>query len=215
MNKKVSHKIWTSLVVMLSLCLCVPSFAQNRTQKSNAIHKLYGENFMVSLVPIPLFFHGFRVDLDARIKDNLWINIAPQYNYHRSLHNYQKTDTLRLNGFCLEVNMRYYEPRAKGLYFAVGLGVDYNIINEFNKKNQQFYSVNSTRLGGQIQMGYMVKMWPRAVFDVYIGAAFRGTINKYSQEQYKQNMEYGGVKPWSYAFGGVFMEAGVRIGLML
>lgn len=202
-----------AVVLLFVLCLNLYSMwdiqAQTRTQRSTATHQIYTENHLISLVPVPLFFHGFRVDYDARLKDQLWLNVAPQLNYQR-----KPSDTMSLTGFCLELNLRFFEPRLKGLYFAAGLGFEYNESSK-NNSNGNFYSVNTTRMGAQIQLGYMVKMWPRTMFDVYIGAAFRYAINKYPQASYEQLFKVDRVRPWSYQFSGVFMEAGIRIGFML
>lgn len=230
--------LWLSLALCLSLAL--PAQAQSRAQRSNALHQLYTENHMLSMVPVPLFFNGFRIDYDARIKDNLWLNVAPQFNYRRKAErpdkHYSKIDwnkpieagsgnelpvyTLNQTGFCLEVNLRYYQPNTSrspytsGLYYAAGLGVEYNRCDRLNSEDTP-YAVNTTRLGTQIQIGYMLRMWPRATFDIYVGAAWRYALNQFANEADKAVMMKDAQHSWTYQYNGIFAEAGIRIGFML
>lgn len=228
------------LLLGLALCLVLPVQAQNRAQRSNALHPIYTENHMLSLVPVPLFFNGFRIDYDARIKDNLWLNVAPQFNYRRKDHrpdgHYLKPQvmpkndgtgfenlpvyTLNQTGFSLEVNLRYYQPNTSrseltsGLYYAAGLGVEYNDCDRLNSEDAA-YGVRTTRIGTQVQIGYMFRMWPRATFDIYIGGAWRYAINKFGSPADEAAMRLDAQRSWTYQYSGIFAEAGIRIGFML
>ena len=233
-------RIGVGLLLSLALCLALPLQAQNRAQRSNALHQIYTENHMLSLVPVPLFFNGFRIDYDVRLKDNLWLNVAPQFNYRRKAErpakHYMKINrnepieagsgnelpvyTLSQTGFCLEANLRYYQPNTGrgaatgGLYYATGLGVEYNQSDRLNSEDTP-YAVNTTRLGTQIQIGYMVRMWPRATFDIYIGAAWRYALNKFADTGDEAIMMKDAQRSWTYQYNGIFAEAGIRIGFML
>lgn len=192
---------------VLMLCAAFSSKAQTRAQRVDVLQDMYGENIMVSLVPVPLAFNGFRIDVDCRLKDRLWLQIAPQYNCKRK-GTHTKTD-----GFCLEANLRYYvkNSSSRGFYVASGIGVDYNRIQEGDLIG--FYRLNSTRIGGQLHVGYSFRLWPRALMDFYAGAAFRHSFNAYS-DIYSQNIVEKGVKPWQYHFSGLYLQVGVRIGMM-
>ena len=228
--------VWCAMMGVVSVMQ--PVQAQTRAQRSTAVHQMYAENHIVSLVPIPVFFDGFRVDYDARIKDNLWLNVAPQLNYRRKMERpveqYKKIDvtkpldaenklpvyTLNQTGMSLELNLRYYHPTAdgnqqvKGLYYAAGIGLDYNQFSRLNSRDQ-FYTVNTMRLGSQIQLGYMWRMWPKAIFDFYFGGMWRYAIHSFSAPEYKDFMKADPIRPWTHLYSGVFLEAGVRIGFVL
>lgn len=238
--RRTARRFGLGLALGLALCAALPLQAQNRAQRSNAIHQMYSENHMVSLVPVPLFFNGFRIDYDCRLQDNLWLNVAPQFNYKRKDgrpdKQYSKVNmntplnaegsnklpvyTLNQTGFCLELNLRYYQPgtgngtNAGGLYYAAGLGMEYNMCDRLNSEDTP-YSVNTTRIGTQIQIGYLCRMWPRAMFDIYIGAAWRQAINSFKNPEYEAIMMKDAQRSWTYQYNGIFAEAGIRIGFML
>ncbi len=235
-------RIWgLGLVLLGAMLLMQPVQAQNRAQRSSAVHQMYAENHMVSLVPIPVFFDGFRVDYDVRVMDNLWLNVAPQLNYRRKLQRpaeqYQvkkfdlwknlglkKTQlpayTLNQTGVCLDLNLRYYHPhadgdqRTKGLYYEAGIGLEYNQFSRLNSKDEP-YEVTTTRLGSQAYIGYMWRMWPKTTFDFYFGGAWRYAIHSFSQPEFRDLMNIDPIRPWSYLYSGVFLEAGLRIGFVL
>ena len=238
--RRTTRRIGLGLVLGLALCASLPLMAQNRAQRSIAIHQMYSENHMLSLVPVPLFFNGFRIDYDYRLKDNLWLNVAPQFNYRRKADRpdgqYKKVNmnapldaeenalpvyTLNQTGFCLELNLRYYQPGTNrqadhtgGLYYAAGLGFEYNQSDRLNSEDTP-YSVNTTRIGTQIQIGYLCRMWPRATFDIYIGAAWRNAINGFKNPEHEAIMMKDVQRSWTYQYNGIFAEAGIRIGFML
>ncbi len=210
--------------------LSLPCRAQTKALRSDNLQAVFQENMSVSLVPLPLFFNGFRVDFDCRLKDRLWLQVAPQYNCRR------KGEKTRTDGFCLDVNARYYVFRnsARGFYIASGLGVDYNQITEYsedfsaakkgkggigrNQGNIGFegeYSVNAFRFGAQVQLGWQISLWPRTVMDFYVGAAFRHSFNSYADPVSEQIGTSIPIRPWMYQFSGIYMQAGIRIGLML
>lgn len=216
---------------LMFLSLSRPCHAQTKALRSDNLQAVFQENMSVSLVPLPLFFNGFRVDFDCRLKDRLWLQVAPQYNYRR------KGEKTRTDGFCLDVNARYYVFRnsARGFYIATGLGLDYNQITESSgdfpdaptkgkgklKRHQGNigfegeYSVDAFRFGAQVQLGWQISLWPRTVMDFYIGAAFRHSFNSYSDPVSEQIGTNIPIRPWMYQFSGVYMQAGIRIGLML
>lgn len=202
------------VIIGTLLCLLLPAKAQNRFQRVDNLQDMYGENFMVSLVPVPLAINGFRMDFDCRLKDRLWLQLAPQYDYKR------KNGNIKTDGFCLEANIRYYvkNSSSRGFYVASGLGIDYNKIQDFAEYQDDvyldFYKLTSFRFGGQIQLGYSFRLWPGALMDLYAGAAFRHSFNTYADENSRFIVEQGNVKPWQYHFSGLFMQLGVRIGLM-
>ena len=238
--RRTTRRFGLGLALGLALCAALPLRAQNRAQRSNAIHQIYSENHMLSLVPVPLFFNGFRIDYDCRLQDNLWLNVAPQFNYKRKdgrpNGQYSKVNmnapldaagsnklpvyTLNQTGFCLELNLRYYQPgtgngsTTGGLYYAAGLGVEYNMCDRLNSEDTP-YSVNTMRIGTQIQIGYMCRLWPRATFDIYAGGAWRNAINSFAQPEYEAIMMKDAQRSWTYQYNGIFLEAGVRIGFML
>ena len=216
---------------LMFLLLSRPCHAQTKALRSDNLQAVFQENMSVSLVPLPLFFNGFRVDFDCRLKNRLWLQVAPQYNYRR------KGEKTRTDGFCLDVNARYYVFRnnARGFYIATGLGLDYNQITESSgdfpdaptkgkgklKRHQGNigfegeYSVDAFRFGAQVQLGWQISLWPRTVMDFYIGAAFRHSFNSYSDPVSEQIGTNIPIRPWMYQFSGVYMQAGIRIGLML
>ena len=211
-----SGRIWLSGLFVLGILF--PACAQTRAQRSRNLQDLYGENMSVSLVPLPLFFHGFRIDYDCRLKDNLWLQVAPQYNCKR------KGALTRTDGFCLDVNARYYVfgSDARGFYVASGLAVDFNRIAEAfygsgmeDGQVTDFYQVDATRLGGQVLIGYQLGLWPRAVMDFYVGAAYRYAIHSFLDEASQACMQGIEIKPWNFQYGGLYLQAGIRIGLML
>ena len=206
MGKRI--RIWTMLC-MVAFGSLLPAWGQTRAQRVGVLQGLYNERMVVSLVPIPLAFNGFRADFDCRLKDALWLQVAPQYN------NKRKGTEIKQDGFCIEANVRYYLKGAspRGFYIASGLGVDYNRIQDLYRK--EAYRVNATRVGGQLQLGFQFGLWPRAVMDVYVGAAFRHSFNTYDTEASRRVVENMSVKPWNYHFSGLFMQAGIRIGLLL
>ena len=239
--RRTARRFGLGLALGLALCAALPLRAQNRAQRSNAIHQMYSENHMLSLVPVPLFFNGFRIDYDCRLQDNLWLNVAPQFNYKRKDGRpdgqYSKVNmnapleaegnnklpvyTLNQTGFCLELNLRYYQPgtgngtsSTGGLYYAAGLGMEYNMCDRLNSEDTP-YSVNTTRIGTQIQIGYLCRMWPRAMFDIYIGAAWRQALNSFKNPEYEAIMMKDAQHSWTYQYSGIFAEAGIRIGFML
>ncbi len=193
------------------LFLLLPAKAQNRVQRARVLQGMYDENFMLSLVPVPLAFNGFRVDFDCRLRDRLWLQLGPQYDCKR------KGAEIKTDGFCLEANLRYYvkNSSSRGFYVASGLGVDYNRIQDLEKVDGEEvpYKLTSTRFGGQVQIGYSFGLWPRALMDLYVGAAFRHAFNGFSDERSRQIVENGNLKPWQYHFSGLFMQVGVRIGM--
>lgn len=196
------------------LCLLEPLKGQTRAQRVGVLQDVYGEKMMVSLVPVPLVVNGFRIDFDCRLKDRLWLQLAPQYN-HKRKGVYTKTD-----GFSLEANVRYYVKNSpsRGFYVASGLGIDYNQLQKGNTGGHgvetREYSLSAFRFGGQLQVGYSFRLWPRALMDLYVGAAFRRSFNSYDSEESRMAVEGGSVEPWEYHFSGLFMQAGVRIGMM-
>ena len=227
------YRVCVSVAVagLMFLLLSRPCHAQTKALRSDNLQAVFQENMSVSLVPLPLFFNGFRVDFDCRLKDRLWLQVAPQYNYRR------KGEKTRTDGFCLDVNARYYVFRnsARGFYIATGLGLDYNQITESSgdfpdaptkgkgklKRHQGNigfegeYSVDAFRFGAQVQLGWQISLWPRTVMDFYIGAAFRHSFNSYSDAVSEQIGTNIPIRPWMYQFSGVYMQAGIRIGLML
>lgn len=227
------YRVCVSVAVagLMFLSLSRPCHAQTKALRSDNLQAVFQENMSVSLVPLPLFFNGFRVDFDCRLKDRLWLQVAPQYNYRR------KGEKTRTDGFCLDVNARYYVFRnsARGFYIATGLGLDYNQITESSgdfpdaptkgkgklKRHQGNigfegeYSVDAFRFGAQVQLGWQISLWPRTVMDFYIGAAFRHSFNSYSDPVSEQIGTNIPIRPWMYQFSGVYMQAGIRIGLML
>ena len=58
-------------------------------------------------------------------------------------------------------------------------------------------------------------MWPRATFDVYIGAAWRNAINGFKNPEHEAIMMKDVQRSWTYQYNGIFAEAGIRIGFML
>lgn len=224
------YVLCVSVAVAGLLLLSRPCHAQTKALRSDNLQAVFQENMSVSLVPLPLFFNGFRVDFDCRLKDRLWLQVAPQYNCRR------KGENTHTDGFCLDVNARYYVFRnsARGFYIASGLGVDYNQITENSedfpevpngkrslKRHQGNigfegqYSVNAFRFGAQVQLGWQISLWPRTVMDFYVGAAFRHSFNSYSDAVSEQIGTNIPIRPWMYQFSGIYMQAGVRIGLML
>lgn len=208
------HLIRITAVLFCVLGILQCPQAQTRAQRVGVLQDVYGDNIMVSLVPVPLAFNGFRLDVDCRLKDRLWLQIAPQYNCKR------KGVYTKLDGFCLEANVRYYlkNSSSRGFYLASGIGLDYNQIqqgktDEFEVETKE-YGLNSTRFGGQIQLGYSFNLWPRALMDLYVGAAFRHSFNSYDSEDSRMAVEAGDIKPWQYHFSGLYMQVGVRIGMM-
>lgn len=197
------------MVLYVAACSLLPAWGQTRAQRVGVLQGIYNETMSVSLVPVPLAFNGFRADFDCRLKDALWLQVAPQYN------NKRKGTDVRLDGFCFEVNVRYYLKGStpRGFYIASGLDFDYNRIQDLYKTIS--YQVSATRLGGQLQLGFQFGLWPRAVMDLYVGAAFRHAFNTYDTEASRNVVENMSIKPWNYHFSGLFMQAGVRIGLLL
>lgn len=227
------------LALLITMGLSATGQAQNRFQRSQALQQIHSENHQISLVPVPLFFNGFRIDYDARIKDNLWLNVAPQFNYrrkaerparHYSKRNVHPTNeggyenlpvyTLNQTGFSLEVNLRYYQPNTSrseltsGLYYAAGIGLEYNQCDRLNSTDTP-YAVNTTRLGTQVQIGYMLRLWPRATFDIYLGGAWRYALNQFTNPADEAVMKLDAQHSWTYQYSGIFLEAGIRIGFML
>ncbi|MDE6494460.1 MAG: DUF3575 domain-containing protein [Bacteroidales bacterium] len=197
-------------VLCLAGCLLLPARAQTRAQRVGVLQGIYNEKMVVSLVPIPLAFSGFRIDFDCRLKDRLWLQVAPQYNCKR------RDGNIKTDGFCLEANLRYFLKNAspRGFYIASGLGLDYNQIQDLYRSVP--YHVNATRVGGQLQIGFQFGLWPRAVMDVYLGAAFRHAFNRYPDNGFSSlTVERMTIKPWQYHYSGLYMIAGIRIGLLL
>lgn len=209
------------LKIFVVVCLLTAIFQSARAQNAQRVGDVqseYDERFMVSLVPLPLAFNGFRFDFDSRLKDNLWLQLAPQYNYKR------KGANIKIDGLCFEANMRYYAGRSSshGFYVASGLGADYNriqdVITETAQGNPEEeietpYKLTALRVGGQLQVGYSFGLWPGALLDVYAGAAFRHSFNSFSDEASRTIVENGDWRPWHYHFSGLFMQAGIRLGM--
>lgn len=203
---------------LLFLAAVSPARAQNKFQRVGILQDLYGEKMSVSLVPLPLFFHGFRIDWDYRLKDNLWLQVAPQYDCKR------KGSLTRTDGFCLDVNARYYVSgnSARGFYVASGLALDFNRIAQATYVDgsdqgtlKDFYQVDATRFGGQFLIGYQLGLWPRTVMDFYVGAAYRYSFNSFRDESSRMVMQTKEIQPWNYQYSGMYLQVGVRIGLML
>jgi hypothetical protein len=179
---------------------------------SKILHPVFSEKVVLSLVPVPIIFSGFRVDVDVRITDNIWLNIAPRLN----LKSVVDSNSKFVFGGGLDINARYYiENKPLGFYFSVGLGAEYNRLGNITKNTKEYYEVTAIRFGGQTYLGYSFRLWSRCVMDIYAGATFRHSKNSFSTEVYKNVVEADRLSPFSYYFSGVCFDGGVRIGITL
>jgi hypothetical protein len=121
-----------------------------------------------------------------------------------------------VKGGGIDINARYYlKNKPLGLYFATGLGAEYNNLGSVIKKTKEYYEVTAIRFGGQLYLGYSFRLWSRCVMDIYAGATFRYSQNSFPTEEYKGIVEYNRPSPFSYYFSGVCFDGGIRIGIML
>ncbi|MEG1762597.1 MAG: hypothetical protein RR256_03190 [Bacteroidales bacterium] len=165
--------------------------------------------FMLSFTPLPLIVHAFEVDFDVKLKDQLWLSIAPQYNKRKD----------SLNGFGLSINVRYYDPQFKGLYYGVGAFFDYNHVvdisnnNRQNPKNPICYDVQSKRIGAQIIIGGLFQIFPRTTLDIFGGFGFRQGFYKFAEGS--EIIEMRNLKFSSYLKQGFNVQLGIRLGFLL
>lgn len=196
--------------LFLFFMLSVACFS-SRAQLQKDFFMFEKENkYMLSLVPLPLIVHAFEVDFDVKLKEQLWLSIAPQYN----------NDKKELNGFGLSVNLRYYDAKYKHLYYSIGGFFDANHVRGTTNSDKQNpshpvdYDVNSARIGGQIQIGGIFQIFPRTTLDVFGGFGFRhGIMYKFSENS--SIIEMRNLNINSYLKGGAVIQLGVRIGVLL
>ena len=198
------------------LLLTVSVFSVNaqgtKYNGSDVLHPVFAERAIVSLVPLPIIFNGFRVDVDVRISDNIWLHIAPRVNLKAAADDLSKF----VKGGGVDINARYYiKNKPIGLYFSTGLGAEYNQLGDITKKTKLYYEVTAIRFGGQTYLGYSLQLWPRCVLDIYAGATFRYSQNFFPTDEYKSVVENVRANPFSYHFSGVCFDGGVRIGTTL
>jgi acetyltransferase-like isoleucine patch superfamily enzyme len=179
---------------------------------SNVLHPVFSEKVIVSLVPVPLIFNGFRVDVDVRINDNIWLNIAPRINIKPAIEIGSKF----IFGGGLDINARYYiQNKPLGFYVSTGLGAEYNSLGDNIKKTKEYYEITAIRFGGQTHVGYSFHLWSRCTMDIYAGTTFRNSINSFPNEEYKGIINNKRPSPFSYYFSGVCFDGGIRIGITL
>jgi hypothetical protein len=173
---------------------------------------VFSEYAIVSLVPLPIISNGFRVDVDVRISDNIWLNIAPRLNIKSAADSNSKF----VRGGGMDINIRYYfKNKPLGFYISIGVGAEYNQLGNIIKKTKEYYEVNSARFGGQTYLGYSFRLWTRCTMDIYAGAAFRHSANSFSSEEYKNIVQQHRPSPFSYHFSGIYFDGGIRFCVVL
>jgi hypothetical protein len=207
-------RIFVLFFVIVSFCPALVQAQETKYNKTDILHPVFSEKVMISLVPVPIIFNGFRVDADIRLADNLWLNIAPRFNLKIAQQDIPNSKFVRGGG--LDINARYYMGNKPiGFYISAGLGMEYNQVGDFIKKANEYLEVTSLRFGGQAYLGYSFRLWPRCVMDFYVGATFRYSSNSFVDEKSLNTYNNIRVNPFSYYFSGICFDGGVRIGITL
>ncbi|MDR1975208.1 MAG: hypothetical protein LBQ31_11160 [Bacteroidales bacterium] len=200
------------LFFVLFICSACLYGQGTKYNKTDILHPVFSEKAIVSLVPVPLIFNGFRVDADVRLTDNVWLNIAPRINIKNALD----TNSKFVFGGSFDLNARYYiKNKPLGFYVSAGLGIEYNHLGAIVKKTKEYYEVDALRFGGQTHLGYSLRLWPRCILDIYLGATFRYSSNSFSSDKYRNIVNNSRPNPFSYHFSGLCFDGGIRIGIML
>ncbi|MDR1739753.1 MAG: hypothetical protein LBR45_03255 [Bacteroidales bacterium] len=207
-------RIFVLFFVIVFFCSAFVHAQGTQYNKTDILHPVFSEKVMISLVPVPIIFNGFRVDADIRLGDNLWLNIAPRFNLKVAAD----TASEFVYGGGLDINARYYVRNTPdGFYISAGLGAEYNRLADIIKKPKpaQYLEVTSLRFGGQAHLGYSIRLWPDCSMDFYVGATFRYSSNSFVDDKSQEVYDKIKINPFSYYFSGICFDGGIRISITL
>ncbi len=191
------------------------------------------QNYGIAIVPHTLIFSGIRLDFDKRIKNtNAWLSLCPQFYFNErdlSTTDYNDNRTYqRLIGFGGDAYAKYFFSKTKmpeGVYLGIGLNYNHFRIKypeyqwtTYTKDGLQFIenklvTENETinRFGGNLIIGLQFKLVDNMFGDIYLGYGTKYSVKKTEgNSQMKKFTEY----MWDYAYSGVAIAFGFRLGVL-
>ncbi len=188
----------------------------------------------VSFVPFYLATNGVRLDFDFKIKDNHWIQAAPQF-YIRERSDYTRSDwdddyydDYYYYNFDIDISLskNYSQLIGTGLhlYHKIYLNDEFSRLNPYLSYGPtwQLFSLNHNeqilnrtigrttqinKVGGDVMVGFMLMLHKYIALDFYAGLGFRHSF--YSSDA--DNMPKFNESYIDYGYSGNLFTTGVRI----
>ena len=206
------------LLILLSFLILVSPVISLSQKKENK--ELTQPNKMISFVPFYLVTNGIRIDFDRKIKENHWLQIAPQFYLREHGDNdpgdyYNNRRFTNLVGAGLHLYHRVYmnkEFSRLNPYMSYGATWQYFNLkyNEtpFSNEIERYSEIN--KVGGDAIVGFVFVLNNFLALDFYGGVGYRYSfLHSDATDPIKFNNFYT-----DYGYKGNLITTGVRISFL-
>jgi len=173
---------------------------------------------LVAFVPQYLIQNGIRIDYDLKIKDNHWLQLAPQFYLREkgeSSPDQSSEDFTQLYGGGIYLHHRRYispAPTKSGSYLSYGLGYNYFYLS-YDEKHFSNYTDRYTRinkLGGEVTIGLISNIQDILILDFYAGLGIRYSFIDSDADNPKRFDDFY----TGFGYTGNLILLGLRIGIL-
>jgi hypothetical protein len=178
----------------------------------------YEPSKLIAFVPQYLINNGIRIDYDIRIKNNHWLQLAPQFYLREkgeSSPDQSTEDFTQLYGGGLYLHHRRYispAPGENGSYLSYGVGYNYFYLSydekHFSNYTQRYSRIN--KFGGEVTIGMVATIQEVFVLDFYAGLGVRYSMINSDADNPKHFDDF---YP-DFGYTGNVILLGLRIGLL-
>lgn len=172
---------------------------------------------IISIVPQYLIMNGIRVDYDKKIRDQHWLQIAPQFylSEKKPAKDYHIPKFNNLLGTGLNLYHKYYPSANRVLsnvYISYGVAWQYfNIKYDeaiFNNHVERYSNIH--KMGGDVNIGVLSLLSSHIALDLYAGLGFRYASIKSDANSPKKFDEFFS----DYGYTGNIINLGFRISIL-
>lgn len=206
------------LLILLSfLFLIAPELLLSQKEETNELSQ---PSKIISFVPFYLVTNGIRIDFDTKIKENHWLQLAPQFYLREHGDNdpgdyYNNRRFSNLLGAGLHVYHKVYmnkEFTRLNPYMSYGATWQYFNLkyNEalFNNEIERYSEIN--KVGGDAIVGFIFVLNNFIALDFYGGVGYRFSfLHSDANSPEKFNEFYT-----DYGYKGNLITTGVRISFL-
>ncbi len=200
------------LLVALCFFSSLASVAQEKTSDDKLSNKAENVTQFVSISPQYAFIDGFRIEVDKKINQNNWIQIAPIV-FVRNSFPYENVKDLK--GLGLHVYHRYFPGEGiekYPVYISWGSVYHYHAINyeEDGLIDKVSKKTELHKFGFDVIIGLAFLTESNLVLDLYTGMGIRNTWTKSNSD----NPLLFNDHLFDYGYSGVVPLLGIRIGIV-
>lgn len=205
------------LPIIALFILATPFVAFTQSTKENDIHQ---PSKTISFVPFYLVTNGIRIDFDVKLKENHWLQLAPQFYLREHEDNdpgdyYNNRRFTSLLGAGLHIYHRVYmnkEFSRLNPYMSYGATWQYFNLkyNEtpFSNEIERYSEIN--KVGGDAIVGFVFVLNNFIALDFYGGVGYRYSfLHSDATSPIKFNNFYT-----DYGYKGNLITTGVRISFL-